>query len=238
MKQKPAEGRVPTTRRRGTAWAVVLLVSVILVSIPALAHHQFRDVAEGHLRRADIQFVADAERGWFGGYPDGTFQPERTITPKQMTAVLERVFPDGTTRAEFAAFVRGGHWYIQGGRWVIPVDPSPPPSLPQAKFGSCEELIRYITENASETVDADLALRDQSGPSTFRRYLSVIDPGNNRRFFPEGGPGDDLLVCPSRWLSPNGVEWVVTAYWSVDERGFHDIHTWYSKPKDSGSDGN
>ena len=238
MSQKPGKGRISITRRRGTTWAVVLLASVILVSIPALAHHQFRDVREGHQRSADIQFVADTERGWFSGYPDGTFQPERTITPKQMTAVLERVFPDGTTRAEFAAFVRGGHWYIQGGRWVIPIDPSPPPSLSQAKFGSCEELLRYITEKHSESVDADLALRDQLGPSTARSYLSLIDIGNNRRFFPEGGPGDDLLVCPSRWLSPNGVEWEVTAYWSVSETGFHRIHTWYSKPEDSSSNGN
>lgn len=50
-----------------------------------------------------------AARGWFLGYPDGTFRPERVISAAQITNVVGRAFAGGVSRAEMAAFVRHGN---------------------------------------------------------------------------------------------------------------------------------
>lgn len=63
---------------------------------------------EGHEEaNASVGYVA--ARGWFQGYPDGTFRPERTITSRQVAAVIGRAFPEGISRAELAAFLRHGN---------------------------------------------------------------------------------------------------------------------------------
>lgn len=63
---------------------------------------------EGHEEaNASVGYVA--ARGWFRGYPDGTFRPERTITSRQVAAVIGRAFPEGISRAELAAFLRHGN---------------------------------------------------------------------------------------------------------------------------------
>ena len=65
----------------------------------------FSDVGTHDLGR-DIYYAVD--EGWFQGYDDGTFKPDRTITPKQIATVIGRAFPDGSTRGEMASFLRGG----------------------------------------------------------------------------------------------------------------------------------
>jgi len=66
----------------------------------------FDDVAESHPQSGDIAYAV--EQGWFRGYPDGTFRPDRTITPNQIAMVASRAFPDGSTRADLATFMRRG----------------------------------------------------------------------------------------------------------------------------------
>lgn len=66
----------------------------------------FSDVPNDHPYNLDI--VVAVQLGWFQGYPDGTFRPERTVTPAQIAKVLRRAFPSGSTRAELAAFMREG----------------------------------------------------------------------------------------------------------------------------------
>ncbi len=63
---------------------------------------------EGH-EDADASVAYVAARGWFRGYPDGTFRAERAITDRQTAAVLERAFPQGLSRAEMAAYVLHGN---------------------------------------------------------------------------------------------------------------------------------
>lgn len=65
-----------------------------------------QNVVEGNSHRRDIAFVA--EQGWFIGKADGRFDPDGNITPAQMATVMERAFPNGMTRAQFASFLRGG----------------------------------------------------------------------------------------------------------------------------------
>ena len=52
--------------------------------------------------------TAAVRRGWFTGYPDGTFRPVQAITARQITAVVSRAYPNGATRAELASFMVGG----------------------------------------------------------------------------------------------------------------------------------
>ena len=50
--------------------------------------------------------VAEAtDRGWFVGFDDGTFRPDDPLTEEHAAIVFARVFPEGITRAEFAAFL-------------------------------------------------------------------------------------------------------------------------------------
>ena len=67
----------------------------------------FPDAPESHPQATDIDNAAT--RGWFQGYPDGTFRPARAVTAAQTATVLGRVFPDGVTRADLAAFLRAGN---------------------------------------------------------------------------------------------------------------------------------
>ena len=64
---------------------------------------------EGHEDEVDASVAYAAARGWFRGYPDGTFRPDRVITDRQTETVLGRAFPQGLSRAEGAAFVRHGN---------------------------------------------------------------------------------------------------------------------------------
>ena len=73
---------------------------------------RFPDVADDHLRRLDILFAA--ERGWFQGYPDGTFRPDRTVPGHQLATVVRRAFPDGSTRGQLAKFVFQGGLRVAG----------------------------------------------------------------------------------------------------------------------------
>ena len=86
--------------------AIAVVVMLTATTGVALAASSFSDVASGHPQRSDIEYAAD--QGWFRGYPDGTFKPDQTITQSQIARVLSRAFPDGSTRADLATFLRGG----------------------------------------------------------------------------------------------------------------------------------
>lgn len=67
----------------------------------------FTDISEGHRRWAEIDYVR--QYGWFNGYPDGTFQPDRPIKHGQAVAVLQRAFGrNQITEAGFELFLNGG----------------------------------------------------------------------------------------------------------------------------------
>ena len=69
----------------------------------------FSDIPTPGMHESVERSIAHAaERGWFLGYSDGTFRPDRMISSEQAEAVAGRVFPDGVSRAEMAAFARRG----------------------------------------------------------------------------------------------------------------------------------
>ena len=72
----------------------------------------FSDVGETHPRHWDVKYASDY--GWFQGYPDGTFRPDRTVTAARTSLVLRRAFPEGASRADLATFMREGSRALDG----------------------------------------------------------------------------------------------------------------------------
>ncbi len=72
----------------------------------------FPDVPDDHPHRAAIEWSQQV--GAFQGYEDGTFKPDLTITAEQATTVFGRVYPNGVTRAEFAALLYAGRDLLSG----------------------------------------------------------------------------------------------------------------------------
>ena len=107
--------------RRGLFAAVA--VAVIATATVVWAQSRFPDVSAENPFVNDIEITA--ERGWFVGFEDGTFGPDRPITVSQAVRVFTRAFEDGNpTRAEFAAVLRRGVRHmqriIQGGSFSEP----------------------------------------------------------------------------------------------------------------------
>ena len=88
---------------RNTAWAVAVVMA--LGAGMVLGQTTFNDVPDSDPRLEDIDYAA--AQGWFRGYPDGSFQPDRQITETQLAQVIRRARP-GLTRGDAAVFVRGG----------------------------------------------------------------------------------------------------------------------------------
>ena len=92
----------------------------------------FPDVAEDHLHADDIAIVAD--RGWFVGFEDGTFGPDREVTLSQTLKVFSRVFAEvNPTRAGFAAVLRAGVEHLNAIRPGAASGASPPTDPPASE---------------------------------------------------------------------------------------------------------
>ena len=87
-------------------WLILAVVGLVGLAGVTVARTGFPDVPEDHLHREAIEWSQQV--GAFQGYPDGTFRPDLTITAEQATIVFGRVYPDGVSRAEFAALLYEG----------------------------------------------------------------------------------------------------------------------------------
>ena len=92
------------------AWAVVLLLAFPAPMAPGQTMGEgdcrFPDVPATSPAHADITYAC--RQGWFSGYPDGSFQPDRSVPAHQLATVVGRAFAAGSTRADMATFLRGG----------------------------------------------------------------------------------------------------------------------------------
>ena len=100
-----------------TRWITAIAAAVVLTAVSSWAWAQndllrepvefsdisFRDVPEPN---RPYELFANAghavRRGWFLGKKDGTFDPDNRITNEQMVQVINRAFPNGMQRIEFA----------------------------------------------------------------------------------------------------------------------------------------
>ena len=71
------------------------------------------DPTPTHLYAKSINTAA--RRGWFTGKADGTFDPWDRMTTEQMVRVINRAFPDGLSRAQFATLLVQGEWSYGSG---------------------------------------------------------------------------------------------------------------------------
>ena len=93
---------------RSRSKVTALVAAGVLMGIGAglvLGQTAFNDVPDSDPRLEDINYAA--AQGWFRGYPDGSFRPDRQITETQLARVIRRARP-GLTRGGAAVFVRGG----------------------------------------------------------------------------------------------------------------------------------
>ena len=93
-------------RRAWRYFSIVAAFTLAAAGIAAAASSSFSDLPNDHPQRSDIEYAV--EQGWFQGYGDGTFKPDRAITQAQIATVISRAFPEGSTRADLATFLRGG----------------------------------------------------------------------------------------------------------------------------------
>lgn len=90
--------------------SAAVVFAVLLGGAAAIALTSFDDVPDAHTHSDGIRVAV--ERGWFQGYPDGSFRPDRNITAAQLAKVLLRAYPDGLTRGEAATFLSGGEDHL------------------------------------------------------------------------------------------------------------------------------
>ena len=127
-----------------TRWVATALVAIlVLVGGVVWAQSRFEDVPPDHDHAEAIEYVA--ARGWFVGYADGTFGPDRTITPEQAVRVLERAFPNGLARGRFAEVL-----------YIAADGNTPATTSPPTTSKTEAEVEDDSSETTSTTVDAGL----------------------------------------------------------------------------------
>ena len=94
------------------------LLALLVGAGIAWAQGQFSDVNETHPQYDDIQYAV--EQGWYVGYPDGTFKPDKLLTTDQAVIVFGRAFPDGVSRADLATILVGGNLRLDDLRASVP----------------------------------------------------------------------------------------------------------------------
>lgn len=106
LKVTPPRWTVAVAVSTAALTLAAFMVAVVAATAARTGLPPFDDVGSDHPHRGDIEHAVD--KGWFFGYNDGTFKPDRIVTPNQITKILPRAFPFGSTRAELSSFLRGG----------------------------------------------------------------------------------------------------------------------------------
>ena len=129
--------------RHRIAAAVVALLTLSATATVLAQGSRFPDARPSDLHYEDIEWVSAPSRGYFGGFADGTFGPDRAITPEQMAKVLSRLPDNPITRAEFASFIVGGLQRMRAmstTTTMATTTTAPPRAQSKAWTGSCEEM--------------------------------------------------------------------------------------------------
>ena len=158
-----------------TALAVAGTLTVTPFQAAANDNCQFADVPESS--GSDVVYAC--QQGWFEGYPDGTFQPNRRIPQHQIATVINRAFPTGATRADMATFLRGGN----------PGDPAGPAGFPDVPPAHPQHQdIAYAKEKGWFTGYPDGNFRPEQS-ITPAQIVTVL-----QRAFPTGSTRADLAA--------------------------------------------
>ena len=136
-------------KRRTAAAAVAALMLTATATVLAQGS-RFPDVGPDNPHYADMEWASSPVRGYFGGFADGTFRPDRDITPEQMAKVLSRLPDRPMTRAGFASFIVGGlqRMRAQSAAAAPTSTTAPPRAESKAWAGSCVEMYAAMVSKA------------------------------------------------------------------------------------------
>ena len=129
----------------------------------------FTDVPDTHPQAGDIDYAV--ERSWFRGYPDGSFRPDQTITAAQITTVLQRAFPTGSTRAQLAAFMRNGRQALP---WTSKIAYSAPVYNSLGKLAARELLVAGVGGSDTRKISDDVGRWEWSPDGRQITYSAVV----------------------------------------------------------------
>lgn len=129
----------------------------------------FPDVPDTHPQGADIDYAV--ERSWFRGYPDGFFRPDQTITATQITTVLQRAFPTGSTRAQLAAFMRNGHQALP---WTGKIAYSAPVYNSLGRVAARALRVEGVGGSVTRELSEDVELWKWSPDGNWITYSTVV----------------------------------------------------------------
>lgn len=93
-------------KRAWKHFSIAAAFTLAAAGVAVAATASFSDLPNDHPQLSDIEYAVEQE--WFFGYEDGTFRPDQTISQAQIVTVIGRAFPEGSTRADLATFLRGG----------------------------------------------------------------------------------------------------------------------------------
>ena len=202
-----------------------------------LGQTAFNDVPDSDPRLEDINYAA--AQGWFRGYPDGSFRPDRQITETQLAQVIRRARP-GLTRGDAAVFVRGGMDRLQttvtttapaaattttapavgpGGEDPVgpgqegPIDPNPPVVIEPTTTTEAAETT--TTTTAAETATTTTTVAETTTTTTEAAATTTTQPA-----------GPTLVYGIEKgWLKDVGV-WTGSIVW-------WEFRNWGSNAKDA-----
>ena len=129
----------------------------------------FTDVPDTHPQAEDIDYAV--ERSWFRGYPDGSFRPDQAITAAQITTVLQRAFPTGSTRAQLAAFMRNGRQALP---WTSKIAYSAPVYNSLGKLAARELLVAGVGGSDTRKISDDVGQWEWSPDGRQITYSAVV----------------------------------------------------------------
>lgn len=127
--------------------SVLVLIMIIASMTAVFANETEITDIQGHWGQSNIEYLVN--KGAISGYPDGTFQPNKTISRAEFVAIAVRAGQGGTTSAS----PQGAHWATGVFQDAYKNDVLKQTEMPQNKWN--EPISRYemtmvmvrITEN-------------------------------------------------------------------------------------------
>ena len=89
---------------------ILLIFAAAVLLCTAVCAGDYKDVADTHWASEQIAYLSDE----ITGYPDGTFQPDKTVTRAEFVSLLARIaFPEELKNCSATRFLRNSDRIIE-----------------------------------------------------------------------------------------------------------------------------
>ena len=180
---------------------------------------RFPDLPATSPAHADITYAC--RQGWFTGYPDGSFRPDRPIPAHQIATVVGRAFAAGATRADMATFLRGGN---PG----VPAAPARFPDVP-ATHPQSEDIAYAIEQSWFQGYPDDTFRPDRVITATqitavlTRAFPTASTRAQLATFMRHGQQALNANNEPQHQPSPSKIAYEVPVYDSLGEKAAREL---------------